>query len=264
MGSLIQLQLVHPEGELSSWVQAIWSASVATDSGKDFEQWLQGDACCGLLFVMSNGIKVDDVELPIGTTFSNASKCAKLMHIPAGGILAGVRFHPGIAAELLRLLKSDSKIAPETFISSTDELILKLQTSFEHQTKISLINNWLRSLSDGPVAPPSTLLLALGALKKGGGTEELVNRVPIGLRQVERQFQSWVGMTPKYFQRLSRVSSAREELKTLPTTELAELAYKHGFSDQAHMTREFKAIAKVTPATYSRRIIRSQNPKNNN
>ena len=78
--------------------------------------------------------------------------------------------------------------------------------------------------------------------------------MPLSQRQIERQFQQWLDMTPKYYQRISRVKSALKILKLQPTTELADLALTIGFSDQAHMTREFKYIAKITPKQYTQQV----------
>jgi len=71
---------------------------------------------------------------------------------------------------------------------------------------------------------------------------------------LERQFKSFPGMSPKYYQQIQRVKQALEDIKNRPDTDLVELALEHEFSDQAHMTREFKRIARITPNQYRRLI----------
>jgi AraC-like DNA-binding protein len=52
-----------------------------------------------------------------------------------------------------------------------------------------------------------------------------------------------------------RVKSTLNFIKFNPEVGLADIALSKGFSDQAHMTREFKQIAKITPKQYSQKVI---------
>ena len=73
---------------------------------------------------------------------------------------------------------------------------------------------------------------------------------PLSLRQIERQFKSQIGLTPKYYQRLIRVKTAIGLIRQCPTINLVDLATEAGFSDQAHMNREFRTLAGMTPKEY--------------
>ncbi|MFM2652319.1 helix-turn-helix domain-containing protein, partial [Vibrio alginolyticus] len=75
----------------------------------------------------------------------------------------------------------------------------------------------------------------------------------ISQRQRERNFQKWLGITPKHYQRIKRVKHTLEQLRAQPDLTLSELALEQGFSDQAHMTRECKQIARMTPKQYVRK-----------
>jgi AraC-like DNA-binding protein len=44
-------------------------------------------------------------------------------------------------------------------------------------------------------------------------------------------------------------------LREIPDSDLADLALSHGFSDQSHMTRECKKIAKITPKVFTKRVL---------
>lgn len=54
-------------------------------------------------------------------------------------------------------------------------------------------------------------------------------------------------MTPIYYKRLIRVHQSIVSLRNDVPDNLADFALIQGFSDQAHMTREFKMIANITP-----------------
>ena len=94
-------------------------------------------------------------------------------------------------------------------------------------------------------------------MKNSKITGQINNDIPLSQRQLKRQFQKWLGMTPKNFQRIIRVKKVLNDLKLNPDTGLVSLAYNNGFSDQAHMTRELKKIAKVTPGQYSKLVAGS-------
>jgi len=49
------------------------------------------------------------------------------------------------------------------------------------------------------------------------------------------------------------VKHTLEQLRAQPDLTLSELALEQGFSDQAHMTRECKQIARMTPKQYVRK-----------
>jgi AraC-like DNA-binding protein len=57
-------------------------------------------------------------------------------------------------------------------------------------------------------------------------------------------------MSPKRYARLMRFRSLLASLRHAPADALGLLALEAGYSDQAHMTREFRAFAGVTPLQY--------------
>lgn len=65
-------------------------------------------------------------------------------------------------------------------------------------------------------------------------------------RRLERVFETHLGVSPKRFARITRFRFAREALRG--GTPAAEIALDLGYSDQAHMTREFRELAGVPPA----------------
>jgi AraC-like DNA-binding protein len=66
-------------------------------------------------------------------------------------------------------------------------------------------------------------------------------------RNLTRLFHEWVGLSPKRFARIVRVQAALRRLAEHPPPDLARLASELGFADQAHMTRELRALAGAAP-----------------
>ena len=79
----------------------------------------------------------------------------------------------------------------------------------------------------------------LGALSKGMG---------IGLRRLEQVFQKALGLSPKRVQSLLRYERACHLLRVTDAP-LADIALRAGYSDQSHMTRDFRLFSGLTPVT---------------
>ena len=65
-------------------------------------------------------------------------------------------------------------------------------------------------------------------------------------------FRTSVGMTPKHFYRVRRFNSVLRRLAGNAES-LADIAASIGYSDQSHLTREFRELAGITPTQYQPR-----------
>jgi AraC-like DNA-binding protein len=70
-------------------------------------------------------------------------------------------------------------------------------------------------------------------------------------RNLARLFDRWVGLPPKAFARIARVQEALRRMQETPAPNLKQLAAELGFADQAHMSREMKAMTGVPPGRMS-------------
>jgi AraC-like DNA-binding protein len=67
-------------------------------------------------------------------------------------------------------------------------------------------------------------------------------------RYLTDRFRAEVGLRPKEAARVARFDRARRALR--PTARLADIAAGHGFADQSHLVREFRAFAGCTPSDW--------------
>jgi AraC-like DNA-binding protein len=77
----------------------------------------------------------------------------------------------------------------------------------------------------------------------------------ISRRQVERRVRALTGTSPKQLACLSRFQRARDAIWADPSLDLARLAIAAGYSDQAHLTREFRRYSGQTPARFARETL---------
>lgn len=74
----------------------------------------------------------------------------------------------------------------------------------------------------------------------------------LSARQIQRIFARETGMPPRSYLRLLRFRDAVAGVQS-DTSRLADTAAASGYADQAHMTREFRALGGLSPATARRR-----------
>lgn len=72
----------------------------------------------------------------------------------------------------------------------------------------------------------------------------------ISARQLERRFTLSVGLTPKLFARIMRLSYFAEHAERYAERTLAEIAREVGYFDPAHLNHDFKAMTGMTPKEF--------------
>jgi AraC-like DNA-binding protein len=101
----------------------------------------------------------------------------------------------------------------------------------------------------------TVLARAVGArLARGSAPDRLVRAAAtgaepnLGARQLRRRFADAVGYGPKTLQRILRFQRFLALAERSPAPDLARLALDAGYADQAHLTRECRRLAGLTPA----------------
>ena len=112
-------------------------------------------------------------------------------------------------------------------------------------------------LSDQPETADNQLLgKAGGALRAAHGTlpvHQVAAAAHATVRTLERKFKQAAGHTVKDVSGLMRFEQVRNHLWQHPAASLAGLAHELGYTDQAHLSREFKRYSGTTPAAFARK-----------
>lgn len=166
----------------------------------------------------------------------------------------GVPLHElaGRTVALTDLLAPGDRSLPQRIAEAPD---------WEHQTDIA--ERWVRDrLSRGPAAD-RRIAGALKAIVDSGGTVDIARvRQHAGLSRphLVRLFREHVGVPPKQFARLVRFDRIVTAIRTASTTAWAALAADVGCYDQAHLAREVRSLASMTPSALAELLGQSELP----
>jgi transcriptional regulator GlxA family with amidase domain len=97
--------------------------------------------------------------------------------------------------------------------------------------------------------------VALEAFERNGPdvrVRDVARRVGLSQRRFIQVFAAEVGLTPKLYARVKRFQRARALVRGTAPPDWAQLAVECGYFDQAHLIRDFRAFAGLTPEEYLR------------
>lgn len=85
--------------------------------------------------------------------------------------------------------------------------------------------------------------------------EDVVARFGVPLRALQRLFQRYVGVSPKWVIRRYRLLEAVERVAAEDSIRWPALAHSLGYFDQAHFIKDFRELVGRTPAAYARALV---------
>jgi AraC-like DNA-binding protein len=88
--------------------------------------------------------------------------------------------------------------------------------------------------------------------------DDLVNRAGIGKRSLQRLFNEYVGVSPKWVIRRYRLHELIERTHSGEELNWSQLALDLGYFDQAHLINDFRSITGYSPKEYQNLLRRNQ------
>jgi AraC-like DNA-binding protein len=92
--------------------------------------------------------------------------------------------------------------------------------------------------------------LAIKIIKKNKGrtsVAELIKQLKVNYKWLERNFENYLGLSPKEYIALQRFVSAYSCLCENPGYNLLRIAVENGYYDQSHLIKDFKRFVGKTP-----------------
>lgn len=81
---------------------------------------------------------------------------------------------------------------------------------------------------------------------------DVAQRLSVSTRTLQRLAAKYVGLSPSALIRRRRLQEAASQLRTQPDVDLAVLAARFGYADQAHLSNDFRRYLGLTPGRYQK------------
>jgi AraC-like DNA-binding protein len=120
--------------------------------------------------------------------------------------------------------------------------------------KFQLVDNWLQERFDEQMTPPEDIVQFVSQLQAEPveGLNELIEAYPASQKKLIEEFKKYVGLTPKYYQRILRFNDLLKRLQNKYEVSWTEIAHDCGYFDQSHFIKEFKHFSGFNPREYIR------------
>lgn len=146
-------------------------------------------------------------------------------------------------------------VLPATAVFDDEILALReeLLTSTEITDKFKAAETWLQKMYVETKQPPGPFLNTLAEIetkKSINNLEELFSNYPFTQKHLINQFKKYVGLTPKYYQRIVKFNEILGMIQKKEPITWTQLTYDYGFSDQSHFIKTFKHFSGFSPREF--------------
>ncbi|PRD50375.1 AraC family transcriptional regulator [Phyllobacterium myrsinacearum] len=177
-------------------------------------------------------------------------------HVVDPGItsVVGLRFAPGAAAKWLGLpmselvgLRVDLSELWGTKAAALVDALSPAQSEADAMRRLEAGIAAMAGAIDRPDAVMSHTFSVLGRVGEGSHVSRLASHLDMSARTLRRHCRTHFGYGPKTLERILRFQHFLHLAQCTPESSLGMLAFEADYADQAHLSREVKALAGISP-----------------
>ncbi|MCS4300731.1 AraC family transcriptional regulator [Chryseobacterium sp. BIGb0232] len=173
--------------------------------------------------------------------------------------IIGIRCYPWVVFDLLGLVPGKSENGVHLFehpVAGLHNILKEHIAAGRIDDAIMMVKECFMEIRSH--VPVDSMLFKAGeALKKANGSipvNQIAASAHTTVRTLERKFKQSSGHTVKDVSGLMRFEQVRNHLWLYPDSNIAGLARELGYTDQSHLSREFKRYTGITPAVFAREV----------
>lgn len=217
---------------------------------------------------LSDPVRQDVLEYPTANLVVEAGATAALHRAHRGmssrvledrGWAFGVLLNSGVARgwtgvtvrSLPWILPLERLVVPDTDVMR--ERVGDRMQADDDTGAVEAFESWLDGLPepDDDARLVDRIVAAVEADRELLRVEQLADRFDLGVRHLQRLVAGHIGFGPKWLIQRYRLQEAAAVLRAAEAPPLAQLAADLGYADQAHFSREFRAVTGSTPGVYA-------------
>lgn len=256
-------QEFDPSQELHSVIKCFWYDKIIVRKKElSFEVIPDGYAEIIFYFGSSCSSTVNGILEPLPSPF-----IIGLLHQPVRFFsedfieIIGIRCFPWTIFDLLELPSGKDGVQKfEHPIAQLQSKLNDLILAYKIDAAIAEIRDYFINVKSQ--IPSNSMLFKAGiAMRNTNGSmpiSEVAESAHATIRTLERTFKESSGYSLKDVSGLIRFEQVRNHLLLNPTANLAGLAQQLGYTDQSHLSREFKRYSGTIPAAFARNAKKQQ------
>ncbi len=257
----MQHQEFEPSEELRDTIKCFWyTRRDVGEQQASFE--VVPDSYAELIFYFGDPISYQGGLQPLPSPFLVGLLGQPVLFYSKNRLeIIGIRCFPWTVFDLLGLPPGNDEV--RVIEHSVAQLQSTLDTCIQAgriEEAVAQINQYFLN-ARSQMASDHMLAKAGVAMREAAGTMP-VSQVAVAahatVRTLERKFRQAAGHTVKDVSGLMRFEQVRNHLWLDPDVNLAGLAHELGYTDQAHLSREFKRYSGTTPAAFARKAKRRE------
>ncbi len=219
----------------------------------------------GKLFINHTGTKTIS-EAPAITLIGQPTVLQNLQ-ISHEYFMFYIRFQPGSLFKLfhtpMSMFKDQQLDATSIIGRDMTELYEQLGSCLNYDGMISIVEKYfLKKITrlKNNSQPIDSIAKIILQNPQAFNLERTAREACLSYRQFEKRFEQLVGITPKYFARISRFYEAFLLRESKPELDWLSVAVQTGYNDYQHLVKDFKEFAGATPNVFMQQS--SQKPSN--
>lgn len=251
-----------PSDALRPFVECFWTREVAAPGAAagvvvpPAVHRVLPDGCIDVVLAFAGGRDEPDAAMVVGTM----TRALLLDAASTPDCFVGVRFRPAKATAFLGMPASELTDLRASLDDVWSDATRVREAVAERQDLLGRVRALERvvaaRLSPDAVAPQGDVDEAVRRIIEAGGSLGITRLAPalgVTRQHLARRFAQLVGVSPKTFARVVRLSRVIERVRAVPRDaplNWSTLALELGYYDQSHLVDEFREMTGVTPTVW--------------
>ncbi|NQZ82014.1 MAG: helix-turn-helix transcriptional regulator [Colwellia sp.] len=260
----IQLKMYTPCAKLQDFVQTIWLAKNSENRQKlNFK--ILSDCGSGLILNFGDSIcyQTKNKQLIANKECTTLGPSTDLITITFNNNIHcfGIRFFPATGHHFFNVtmekLKGDILLTTKQHFNNSTCLYQNLTNLLaegvsDEKIITTIENHLLELLKISQIKQQKLLTNILSAINNDNvaNVSQLCNEFSISLRDLQRLFKTYIGITPNAYMRINKIRKIKTTIANNQFKSLTQLSNDYDYFDQAHFIREFKTFMEETPKKY--------------
>lgn len=239
-----------PCDALKPYIERFWSLKWQLPEQTYYDQKIIPNPHVSLVWYMDNNPMATDQNVVIEGVIKELFN----YRLIGKGEILGAKFHIGGLSSFTSEKMShftDKKEGTAAYMPTFRTQDLKPHPKV--QDNIRQVEQQLMSLNptlDSQAQTAAKLVAHLNLNQAITSVEALANAFHMSTRSLQRIFETYVGVNPKWVIRVFRLQEIKTSIENGAQLDWAEIALNLGYNDQSHMIIDFKSILGVSPEVF--------------